>query len=282
MARKVPRELRLAMLPESHVVAMWLGGGGLGVEWEADSGRCTSLVDNECRIIQRNACMSEGPTPERTRGDPSEPTSGEERVRGVRGSVPLPSRSGIGRHVQAEAWRTPQQVCDGKVAGRTHLLATTMLRQTPRISRSTVRLLADPKPSQKSALPNARSLHQRTLVHPCRISRNPVSVASTSASIPRLPTRGVEGLQTRSFASTSKNSARHTRSDDRHRRVVNRPLVGTTDGDLPRKNRRANPFLPFQTSSFVDAFVTTIVGVGISESCKYERWGRTEAEWTLA
>jgi hypothetical protein len=193
-------------------------------------------------------------------------------------------------HCQAEAgsvgtcrWRLGCPGCDGKPAGRTHLLATTMLRQTPRISRSTVRLLADPKPSQKSALPNARSLHQqRTLVHPCRFSRNPVSVASTSASIPRLPTRGVEGLQTRSFASTSKNSARYTRSDDRHRRVVNRPLVGTTDGDLPRKNRRANPFLPFQTSSFVDAFVTTIVGVGISESGKYERWGRTEAEWTLA
>ena len=173
--------------------------------------------------------------------------------------------------------------CDGEAAGGTHPLTTTMLRQAPRISRSTVRLLADPKLSQKSALPNARSLHQqRTLVHPCRISRDPISVTSTSASIPRLPTQGVEGLQTRSFASTGKNSARHTRSDDRHRRAVNRPLVGMTDGDLPRKNRRANPFLPFQASSFVDAFVTTIVGVGISKSGKCERWSRTEAEWTLA
>lgn len=40
-----------------------------------------------------------------------------------------------------------------------------------------------------------------------------------------------------------------------------------TDDELPRKDRRANPFLPFQASSFVDALVTTIVGVGISESC---------------
>ena len=40
-----------------------------------------------------------------------------------------------------------------------------------------------------------------------------------------------------------------------------------TDHELPRKDRRANPFLPFQASSFVDALVTTIVGVGISESC---------------
>jgi hypothetical protein len=55
-----------------------------------------------------------------------------------------------------------------------------------------------------------------------------------------------------------------------------------TDDDLPRKDRKANPFLPFQASSFVDAFVTTIVGVGISESCKLRTCRlRNEVEWML-
>jgi len=145
-----------------------------------------------------------------------------------------------------------------------------MLRPAPRITRSAVRLLADSKPSWNLTLPNARPLCQYPIVHPSLVLRNPISAAPIPAPTLRLPTQGaVEGLQTRSFASTSRNSARHLRSDNRYgKATVNRPLVGMTDDDLPRKDRRANPFLPFQASSFVDALVTTIVGVGISESCK--------------
>lgn len=52
---QVPRELRLAVSPESRVVANGLVDGGrderkvaLGVELWADSMRCTSLVGNWC------------------------------------------------------------------------------------------------------------------------------------------------------------------------------------------------------------------------------------------
>ena len=146
-----------------------------------------------------------------------------------------------------------------------------MLRPAPRITRSAVRLLADSKPSQNLTLPNTRFLCQYPLVRPSIVFRNPASAASIPAPTSRLPTQGgVEGLQMRPFTSTSRNSVRHLRSDDRHRKAaVNRPLVGMTDDDLPRKDRKANPFLPFQSSSFVDAFVTTIVGVGLSESRKF-------------
>jgi len=138
----------------------------------------------------------------------------------------------------------------------------------PHITRSAVRLLADPRPSQKLTLPTARSLHQHPLIHPSLVSRSPISGASVFASGSRFLTQeGVKGLQTRSFTSTNRNSARYLRSDDRHQKAaIKRPLVGVTDDDLPRKDRRANPFLPFQASSLVDALVTTIVGVGISES----------------
>jgi len=173
-------------------------------------------------------------------------------------------------------WQTAS--CDGKGARIAYPLTTTMLRSAPRITRPTVRLLADQKLPHNSTLPNTRSLYQRPVVHPFLVSRNLTPTASAS----RLPTRmAVEGLQTRPFASTSRNSARHLRSDDRHRGVVNRPLVGIVRDDLPRKDRKANPFLPFQASSFVDAFVTTIVGVGISESCKHKRIGLKEAQRTL-
>ena len=184
--------------------------------------------------------------------------------------------SGIGRHVRVRVADSGLGLPSARIA---RPLTTTMLRSAPRITRPTVRLLADQKLPHSSALPNARSLHQRPVVHPILISRNLTPFASTSASTSRLPTQtAIEGLQTRSFASTSRNSARHLRSDDRHRGgVVNRPLVGTSHDDLPRKNRKANPFLPFQASSFVDAFVTTIVGVGISESCKHKRIELNEA-----
>ena len=48
MMRKVPRGMRLAVLPESHVANGLLGGGRgeqewLRVEWWPDSGRCTTL-----------------------------------------------------------------------------------------------------------------------------------------------------------------------------------------------------------------------------------------------
>ena len=144
-----------------------------------------------------------------------------------------------------------------------------MLRPALCTTRSAVRLLADSKPSQKFNLPNVRSLHHYPLVRdPSLLSRNPVPAALVTASVSRLSTqRSVEGLRSRPFASVSKNSTRNLRSDGRHRRAaVDRPLVSMTEDDLPRKDRKANPFLPFQASSFVDAFVTTIVGVGLSES----------------
>ena len=174
----------------------------------------------------------------------------------------MPSFSGIGWHVEVRV----ADSCDGLNARIAHALTTTMLRSAPRTTRPTVRLLADQKLSHKSTLPKARFLYQHPVIHPCSVSRNLTPTTSTPASTSRFPTRtAIEGLQTRSFTSTSSNSARHLRSEDRHRVVVNRPLVGVTHDDLPRKDRRANPFLPFQASSFVDAFVTTIVGVGISE-----------------
>ena len=143
-----------------------------------------------------------------------------------------------------------------------------MLRQTPRITSPAFRLLADPKLSQKSTLPTARSLHQHPFLHSFLVSRNLIS--ATPATL-RLSTQGSVGVfLARSFASTNSNFTRHLRSDDRRRVVVNRPLVGMTNDDLPRKNRKVNPFLPFQASSFVDAFITTIVGVGISKSCRCE------------
>ena len=181
-------------------------------------------------------------------------------MRGVRGGATT-SRI-IGRHVQPQVTSPTRH--------RTRPLTTIMLRPAPRITRSTTRLLADSKPCQNLTLPNARSLCQYPLVHPSLVLRNPISAASIPAPALRHPTQGgVEGLQTRSFASTSRNSARHLRSDDRRRKAaVSRPFAGMTDDDLPRKDRKANPFLPFQASSFLDAFVTTIVGVGISESCK--------------
>ena len=143
-----------------------------------------------------------------------------------------------------------------------------MLRPALRVTRSAIRLLADSKPPRNLTLPNARSLHQRPIVHPSVVQRNTTSVGPIPATLSRAQTRGhIQGLQTRSFASGSRRPARHLRSDNRHgRTVASRPLVGMSDDDLPRKDRKANPFLPFQASSFVDAFVTTIVGVGISES----------------
>ena len=145
-----------------------------------------------------------------------------------------------------------------------------MLRPASRITRSAVRLLADPKFFQNLTLPHVRSLHQHPPTHLPLFSRNPTSAASFFASASRCPTQGgIEEPQTRSLTSTSRSSTRHLRSDVRYRNVpINQPPVGSrTDGDLPRKDRKANPFLPFQATSFLDAFVTTIVGVGISESC---------------
>ena len=166
---------------------------------------------------------------------------------------------------QWEQRRGEHRFVDG--ARRTHRFTTTMLRQAPRTTRSAVRLLTGLKPSQKPARPNARFLHKR---HPLfdspLVLQNPIPAASTLTSTSR--------PWTRPFASTSRNSVRHPRSGD-HRRAtisITQPLrAGTTDDDdLPRKGRKANPFLPFQASSFLDAFVTTIVGVGISELYKHE------------
>ena len=147
-----------------------------------------------------------------------------------------------------------------------------MLRSAPRATRSAVRLLADSRPSRNLTPPNARSPHQCLLVHPSLVLRNQIPAVSVSAQTLRPPTQGgVEGPQTRSFMSTSRNSARYLRSDDRHQKAIGkRPLVGMTDDDLPRKDRKTNPFLPFQASSFVDAFVTTMVGVSISKPRKLQ------------
>ena len=129
------------------------------------------------------------------------------------------------------------------------------------------RLLPDSKPPQNSTLPNPRSLHHRPLFRPSVVQRNTISIGSIPATLSRAQIRGhIQGLQARSFASASRRSARHLQSDDRQgRSVVSRLLVGTSSGDSPRKGRKGNPFLPFQMT-FVDAFVTTIAGVGISES----------------
>ena len=121
-------------------------------------------------------------------------------------------------------------------------------------------------------LSTPHSLHQQhPRAHPFLFSRNLIPVTS----IPPFPIQvGVEGLRTRSFTSTSSNSVRHSKSDDRHRRafvIVNRPYVGTADDESARGNRKRGPFLPLRASGVVDAFVTTIVGVGISESCDRER-----------
>ena len=144
-----------------------------------------------------------------------------------------------------------------------------MLRPALHTTRSAVCLLANAKPSQKFNLPNVRSLHHYPLVcDPSLLSRNPVPTTLVTPSILRLSThRSVEGLRSRSFASVKKNSTRNLRSDGRHRRAaIDRPPVGMTDDNLPREDRKANPFLPLRASNFVDAFVTTIAGVGLSES----------------
>ena len=154
----------------------------------------------------------------------------------------------------------------GRGAKRTHPFTTTMLRPAYRPTRSAVRLLADSKSSQTLMLQSSRSLHEHTLVNLSLISQNEISAAPASVSIPR--------LQTRPFTLASRSSARHLRSNDRHRKVaVNPHLVDPTNDDLPRKGRKGNPFLPFQASSFVDAFATTIVSVGVSESNKHEHGG---------
>ena len=138
------------------------------------------------------------------------------------------------------------------------------------MTRSAVRLLANPRP-QKFTLPNALSLHRYPLTcHSSHISRNPISTISIfSPSSRSLIHEGIRGLQTRSLTSTSRNSARHLRSEDRHRKAAeNRPPASTIDDDLQRKDGKANPLLPFQTATLVDALTTTIIGVGISESCR--------------
>ena len=237
---------------------------------------------NECRLIQQTACTSERCAPGRAVSATDEPMSGWERVRGVpQGSMP-PDATACHRQAPRQArsatcgltLSTSAQLTlgiiaagrDGRGAKRTHPFTTTMLRPACRTTRSAVRLLADSKPSQTLMLQKSRPLHEHTLVNPSLVSQNDISATPASVSIPR--------LQTRPFTSASRSSARHLRSDDRHRKAaVNPHLVDPTNDDLPRKGRKANPFLPFQASSFVDAFVTTIVGVGISESNKHERAG---------
>jgi len=164
-----------------------------------------------------------------------------------------------------------------------HALATTTMWSALRISRPAIRL-ADPK----LIPPNARSLHQQhPAVYRFTTSRNPISAAPVSASASRFLIRAaVEEFQTRSFTSTGSigNHARHSRSaaDRRHRRVVpNRPLVGITRDGLPRTDKKPIPFSPFRASSFADALVRAVVGVGISGFCKYEHVGSNEAEWAL-
>ena len=151
-----------------------------------------------------------------------------------------------------------------------HALATTTMWLALRISRPAIRL-ADPKLSRKLIPPNARSLHQQhPTVHPFTISRTLISATPTSAPTSRFLIRAtVEGFQTRSFASTGSNHTRHPRSADdrRHRRLIpNRPLVGITRDSLPGKDWKSIPFLQFRASSFADALVQAIVGVGISGS----------------
>lgn len=149
---------------------------------------------------------------------------------------------------------------DGQGVRGTLPLTTTMFRSAPRTTRSAVRLLEGSKTSQKLAPPDTSSLRQQHLLLDSSLnSQGRVFVASTSVPTSR--------LQTRQFTSTSRNFSRRIRSGDRHQSAAftNERLVGATDDDLPRKSRKANPFLPFQSSSFVDAFVTTIVGIGMSK-----------------
>ena len=145
---------------------------------------------------------------------------------------------------------------------RAHSFTTTMLRLALRTTRSAVRQLTDSKTPRKPTLLNTWSLYQQ---HPPIYSsltlQNQIFAANTS--VPTLR------LQKRQFTTTCRNSARYLRSGDRPKK---------SNGDLPRRARKANIFLPFQASSFVDAFVTTIVGVGISESCGYECVGASEVE----
>ena len=148
---------------------------------------------------------------------------------------------------------------DGQGA-KTPSFTTTMFRSAPRTTRSAVRLLTP----QKLTRLNTSSRHQFLGSSSSLPLQDQIFAASTS-----VPT---SLLQTRHFTSKSRNSSRHLRSGDlRRTATVNERPAGVSDDDLPRKSRRANPFLPFQASSFVDAFVTTIVGVGISESCRFGR-----------
>lgn len=147
--------------------------------------------------------------------------------------------------------------------------ATTMSWPAPRITRPAFRLLAKLRPSQGSTLSNAHCLHQHPIIHPIHPSlgfRHLISAVPTLSSTPQLTIRP----QIRLFTSTVRNSARHLRSDKgRHRKAAaSRPLVGMTDDELPRKDKKANSFLPFQTPPLLDASVATIVGMGLSESCK--------------
>ena len=141
--------------------------------------------------------------------------------------------------------------------------ATTMLRPTPRTTRSAARLLAEPSHSRGSILSNPRSLHQHSLILPSLFPQNSISTASTSGSTPRFAIRGSVGrLQARPFTSTGKNPARHLQSDVRHREAAaGRPLVGVVHGGLSRMVKKANRPL--------DSFVATIVSVGASESYMY-------------
>ena len=225
-------------------------------------------------------------------GDIGKPMSGWERVRGVsssqgsgqevqeseeecdcqayvrhvqgRRSNAQSSRSAYVHSALPSKW-TVTASRDGQGARRTHPFATTMFRSASRETRSAIRLLGDSKTSQNLRRLNTSSLRrQHLLLNSSLTFRDQISIASTSVPTSR--------LQSRQFTSPSRNSTRHFRSGDRLRKATldERP-AGTANDDLPRKARKANPFLPFQASSFVDAFVTTIVGVGISEFCRYKR-----------
>lgn len=126
---------------------------------------------------------------------------------------------------------------------RTHLSASTMLQSA---CRSVFHLLAGSKPPRNLTRLNGRSpCERRSLVNS-----------------PLIPFAPASPLLVRRFTSTSRISARHLRSGDRKKAAY----VGTTGDDSPRK---VDPSLPFQAPSLRDAFVTTVVSVGISESCKH-------------
>ena len=160
------------------------------------------------------------------------------------------------------------------VRGR-HPLTATMLQPALRMPRLAIRLAGTKLSRRLTVAPGAtHSLHEQYQgVYPL-ISRTLIAGAPTFASTPRFPIQpAVEGLQIRRlFTSTSNISARHLRSDDRrYQRIIpNRPLVGINRDHLPRKTRKANPFLPFQASSVADTLINTIVGVGISGFFQYE------------